>query len=319
MFGKFFWIDNRVINFGENFEEDFDNISGKVTAQYFISDDTNVYATYATGYRSGGFNGDVYNFTTQEADAFDEETISSMELGLKTTFWDGKAQLNGALFSYSYDDMQVSTLESDGGSITSSIENAGQADRDGLELSLVLAPTDNLILNIDYTAMSGDFDEYPANIAATTTGTGDAAVTTVLSQDMTDIAKRGLSPDNQLIVGANWTIMDGASGKLSLAADVSYQDETQPIAASTDKYAISDINTPVAFEQYENESRTLLNARLSWSKALDSSNVVVSLWGKNITDEDYGVFGFNYGSSIGLNLHQYGAPRTVGLDISWEM
>ena len=312
-------LDDTRSNFGENFEQDFDNISGKVTAQYFISDDTNVYATYATGYRSGGFNGDVYNFTSEEADAFDEETISSMELGLKTTFWDGKAQLNGALFSYSYDDMQVSTLESDGGSISSSIENAGQADREGLELSLVLAPTDNLTLNIDYTAMSGDFDEYPANIAATTTGTGDAAVTTVLSQDMTDIAKRGLSPDNQLIVGANWTIMDGASGKLSLAADVSYQDETQPIAASTDKYAISDINTPVAFEQYENESRTLLNARLSWSKALDSSNVVVSLWGKNITDEDYGVFGFNYGASLGLNLHQYGAPRTVGLDISWEM
>lgn len=294
-------------NYGDSFEEDFSNLSGKLTAQYFINDDTNVYATYATGYRSGGFNGDVYNFATGEADAFDEETITSMELGLKTTFWDGKAQLNGAIFSYSYDDMQVSTLEADGGSISSSIANAGQADREGLELSLLLAPTDNLLLSIDYTAMDGDFDEYPANITAD------------LSQDMNDIAKRGLSPDNQLLVGADWTLMDSANGVLSLSANVSYQDETQPIAASVDKYTIGGVSTPVTFAQHENDSRTLVNARLSWSKAMASSNLVVSLWGQNITDEEYGVFGFNYGADVGLNLHQYGAPRTVGLDITWEM
>ncbi|TFH68813.1 hypothetical protein E3W66_02350 [Gammaproteobacteria bacterium LSUCC0057] len=294
-------------NYGDSFEEDFSNLSGKLTAQYFINDDTNVYATYSTGYRSGGFNGDVYNFATGAADAFDEETITSMELGLKTTFWDGKAQLNGAIFSYSYDDMQVSTLEADGGSISSSIANAGQADREGLELSLLLAPTDNLLLSIDYTAMDGDFDEYPANITAD------------LSQDMTDIAKRGLSPDNQLLVGADWTLMDSANGVLSLSANVSYQDETQPIAASVDKYTIGGVSTPVTFAQHENDSRTLVNARLSWSKAMASSNLVVSLWGQNITDEEYGVFGFNYGASVGLNLHQYGAPRTVGLDITWEM
>lgn len=300
-------------NYGDHFEQDFDNLSGKITAQYFVSDDLNVYATYSTGYRSGGFNGDFYDFAEEAADAFDEETITSMELGLKTTFWDGKGQLNAALFSYSYDDLQVSTVRSVGNTVTSSIANAGKADRDGLELGLLLQPTDNLLLSLDYTGMSGDFDEYPS----VTSATG-------VTLEMANQAKRGLSPDNQVILGADWTIMQSSQGVLALNASLSWQDETQSVAAATAVYDTDSPadrvrDTPVAYAHHENESRTLLNARLSWSMPMESSNLVVSLWGQNITDEEYGVFGFNYGDALALNLHQYGAPRTVGLDISWEM
>lgn len=300
-------------NYGNHFEQDFDNLSGKITAQYFVSDDMNVYATYSTGYRSGGFNGDFYDFAEDAADAFDEETITSMELGLKTTFWDGKGQLNAALFTYSYDDLQVSTVRTVGNTVTSSIGNAGKADRDGLELGLLLQPTDNLLLSLDYTGMSGDFDEYPALTSATG-----------VTLDMDGVAKRGLSPDNQVILGADWTIMQSSQGVLALNASLSWQDETQSVAAATAVYDTDSPadrvrDTPVAYAHHENESRTLLNARLSWSMPMESSNLVVSLWGQNITDEEYGVFGFNYGDALALNLHQYGAPRTVGLDISWEM
>lgn len=300
-------------NYGNHFEQDFDNLSGKITAQYFVSDDMNVYATYSTGYRSGGFNGDFYDFDEDAADAFDEETITSMELGLKASFWDGKAQLNAALFSYSYDDLQVSTVRTVGNSVTSSIGNAGKADREGLEIGLLMQPTDSLLLSLDYTGMSGDFDEYPSVTSA-------MDVTLV----MADEAKRGLSPDNQVIVGADWTITETSQGVLALNTTLSWQDETQSVASATAVYdtdtpADRVRDTPVSYDYYANESRTLLNARLSWSMPMESSNLVVSLWGNNITDEEYGVFGFNYGDALALNLHQYGAPRTVGLDISWEM
>jgi outer membrane receptor protein involved in Fe transport len=118
--------------------------------------------------------------------------------------------------------------------------------------------------------------------------------------------------------------MQSSQGVLALNASLSWQDETQSVAASTAVYDTDSPadrvrDTPVAYAHHENESRTLLNARLSWSMPMESSNLVVSLWGQNITDEEYGVFGFNYGDALALNLHQYGAPRTVGLDISWEM
>ena len=75
----------------------------------------------------------------------------------------------------------------------------------------------------------------------------------------------------------------------------------------------------MAYAQMPNNERTIVNARLSWTKALQDSNVVVALWGKNLLDEDYRNFGFNYGEALGLNLHQYGEPATFGLDFTWEM
>lgn len=300
-------------NYGNHFSEDFNNLSGKITAQYFFSDDTNVYATYSTGYRSGGFNGDFYDFGEDAADAFDEETITSMELGVKTSILEGRAQINAALFSYSYEDMQVSTVRSVGNTVTSSIANAGKADRTGLELGVLWQPVDELLLSLDYSYFDGDFDEYPALTSATD-----------VTLNMDNVAKRGLSPDNQVILGADWLITTTDLGELSLTTSVSWQGETQSVAAATAIYdtdSPTDMvrDTPVAYQHHENESRTLLDTRLSFTMPLQSSNLVVSLWGRNLTDEEYGVFGFNYGDALALNLHQYGAPRTVGLDISWEM
>jgi iron complex outermembrane receptor protein len=49
---------------------------------------------------------------------------------------------------------------------------------------------------------------------------------------------------------------------------------------------------------------------------MGASKLRVSLWGRNLTDEDYREFSFNYGASLGLNLAQYGEPRTYGIDFA---
>ena len=38
----------------------FSNTSGNATVAYDVGDATNVYLRYATGYRSGGFNGELF-------------------------------------------------------------------------------------------------------------------------------------------------------------------------------------------------------------------------------------------------------------------
>ena len=38
----------------------FSNTSGNATVAYDVADATNVYLRYATGYRSGGFNGEIF-------------------------------------------------------------------------------------------------------------------------------------------------------------------------------------------------------------------------------------------------------------------
>ena len=42
--------------YGQSFSNDFSDVSGRLVAQYYFSDDINVYASFSTGYRAGGFN-----------------------------------------------------------------------------------------------------------------------------------------------------------------------------------------------------------------------------------------------------------------------
>jgi outer membrane receptor protein involved in Fe transport len=307
-------LPERTGIYGRTFSQDFDNLSGRVTVQYDLSDDANVYATYSTGYRSGGFNGDYYDAVNDTADAFNEEKIKNMELGYKSTLWDGRAQLNAAIYSYDYTDLQVSTVLTEGSKVTSAIANAGSASRDGVEMSLRVAATDNLLLSMAWTHINGDFDEYPSVYGSPNDG---AAVL-----DMNDIAKRAMVPDDSFNLGLDWNIMQSGSSELALTVTAAYQGKTVPIPASTAVYDIDSNqlpDTPVAYDQVQNDERTIVNARLSWTKELKDSSVVVALWGKNLLDEDYRNFGFNYGDALGLNLHQYGEPATFGLDFTWEM
>jgi iron complex outermembrane receptor protein len=307
-------LPERAGIYGRTFTQDFDNLSGKVTVMYSFTDDVNVYGTYSTGYRSGGFNGDFFDTANDTADAFGEEDITSMELGLKSQFWDGRAQLNAAIFSYEYDDLQVSTVLAQGNTVTSAISNAGSTTREGLEASFIFQPIENVTANISWTHMEGNFDEYPAVTASSADG---GAVL-----PMNNLAQRGLSPDDQITFGVDWDVLRGEGNTVTFSLNGAWQTETYSVAAST---AIYDTNgntlpdLPIAYEQRENQSRTLINARLGWALEMADSNMEIAIWGTNLTDEDYRAFGFNYGSGLGLNVHQYGAPRMYGIDLTIEL
>lgn len=302
-------LPERAGIYGREFEQDFNNLSGKLTVQYDLSEDANVYATYSTGYRSGGFNGDFFDTANDTADAFSEEEIENFELGLKSTFWDGRAQFNAALFSYDYTNLQVSTVLAQGNTVTSAIGNAGSTSREGAELSLLVSPVDSLLVSLAYTTIDGTFDSYPDIVA-----NGNVL-------EMTGLTKRGLTPDEQINLGVNWNIMNSGNSSLDWSIDASYQGETYPLVASTGVYDTDGVpsspDTPVSFEQLPNQSRTLVNTRLSWSKETEGgAEVTLAVWGKNITNEEYRTFGFNYGPALGLTLANYGEPKTYGIDLS---
>jgi iron complex outermembrane receptor protein len=64
------------------------------------------------------------------------------------------------------------------------------------------------------------------------------------------------------------------------------------------------------------ESRYLYNARLSLSEVdAFGGQLRVSLWGKNLADEEYVEHGANYGSYVG---YTFGLPRTYGIDLTYE-
>jgi len=298
--------------FGRQFKKDFDNISGKVTLAYNFTDTVNSFATYSTGYRSGGYNGDVFDSANDTADEFDEETISNFEIGLKSDFWEGRGRLNATYFAYTYDDLQVSTLKANpNGTVTSATDNSGKAERSGLEVEFTMLPIEDLQILLSYTFIDGDFEEYPDNISDTG-----------VIQQTSNLAKRGLMPENQISWNIDWTIAEIGSGLLQANLNGQWQEAAPAIAISPDTYdttgdGMSD--TPIVFEQLLNDERTIVNARLALNElAIGDGSLSIGLWGRNLTDDDYRTFSFNFGAALGLNLAQYGEESTYGIDFIYR-
>ena len=71
----------------------FDRVQPKVTLTWKPEDGRLVYATYSTGFRSGGFNA-----PNVSVPVFDAETLDNFEVGFKTQWFDRKLTLNGAAY-----------------------------------------------------------------------------------------------------------------------------------------------------------------------------------------------------------------------------
>ena len=289
--------------YGQSESQKFDNTSGRLVAQYTFSDTFNVYASYTTGYRSGGFNGGSYNTITMMGDSFDEETIESVEVGFKSVLMDGRFRLNASLYSYDYDDVQISTVKSDANGLSTEIDNAAKLSREGLEVEAAWLITDRLQLTANYSYIDGSYDAFPPYLGLTITPT------------------EGLAPENSAYVALDWDVLRMGKNVVSFNLSANYQDATESIGASTSLYTAAGApQIPVNYQQPINQSRTLVNTRLTWAYESDTGTEIrVSAWGQNITDEDYRTFGYNLGADLGLPVHQWGNPATYGVDISVSM
>jgi outer membrane receptor protein involved in Fe transport len=298
--------------YGRSYSNDFDNVSGKLTLAYDFSEAVNGYFTYSTGYRSGGFNGEAFDAENDRAVQFDEEHITNYEIGIKSDLLDGRMRANAALFSYTYEDQQVSTLSEENGVVTSRTTNGGETDRTGLELELTFLPTESVQLGLAYTYLDTDHKSFPAISAGGT----------VL--ETTDYVTRGLMPENQIAFNADWTIAETNSGVWLFNLNGTWQDESFPIGINAFLYnaipdAASTPDTPVIHRQIPLDSRTIVNARLAFNEMpVGNGTLNFGLWGRNLLDEDYSAFAFNFGSGLGLNQQQFGVPLTYGIDVIYR-
>lgn len=131
----------------------FNHFAPTLTASFALSDNANIYAKAANAYRPGGFNNGVLVPPT-----YDPEEIWNYELGLKGVFLDGMLDLRAAVFSMSWEDMQVPVFDVETGNFT---DNAAEASIDGAELETIVTFTENLraMIGIGYT--DARFDSFP--------------------------------------------------------------------------------------------------------------------------------------------------------------
>ena len=273
--------------------EEWDNLSYLFNATWRFTDDANVYLKYSTGYNAGGFNArasTVDDFQTP----FDEEEVEVWEIGLKSEWWDNRLRFNMAVFHNDYTDIQVAQFAAGAGGASSNIVNAGEATYQGFEMELTMAPTDGLLLNASYGYLDAEYDEYVQRNPATNE-----------LEDISGITEVAYAPENTWTVGAQYDFDPFSFGQLSMRADVSYFDE-------------------IVFHPYQNDhtptdDRTLLDGRISLNDigAGEGGSFRVSVWGKNLTDEEYRLFGIDFGT-LGFSNAVFGAPRTYGVDVVYN-
>ena len=156
-------------------EYDQDEFTWKFNATYNMSNDTMVYGTLSSSFKSGGVN--PLSLTDALIDpeqggslsnlGFKPEFIDSIELGLKTTFMDGAAQFNGAFFYYDYKDMQQSKIVA-----VTSINQNSDAEVTGFEGEFRFAATDNLELTANFGWVDAEIGDYRTVDTANPNGMG---------------------------------------------------------------------------------------------------------------------------------------------------
>lgn len=269
----------------------FYNFSPKLGLKYQLSDNGNIYATYSTSFKSGGFNG---RLADGQLNPYDEETLSSFELGLKTMLFDDRLRTNLAIFHNRYKDLQVSSFEAtqDGSSLLPVFTNAGEAKMQGIELEITALLSEQLTLNSNVGFLDAKYTEYFA-------GSDTDSNTSV---DVSDEREMVNAPKVDAFIGLVYSVELSDLGNLDISSDLSYRSKTYLEVNSSEILAQS--------------AYTLWNAALSFESSDEAWRVSFAV--KNITDEEYRTHAFDLSAFPGVELAYYNPPRTYSANITYR-
>lgn len=132
----------------------------RANLEFQIDDDRMIYATYSEGFRPGGIN------RRGTLPPYSSDFLDNYEIGWKTDWDAGRLRWNGAIFHQVWEDFQFAFL---GGNGLTEIQNAGDAEINGIETDIAWAPTDRFTLRAAATYLQSELTS--ATIPDTLAGT----------------------------------------------------------------------------------------------------------------------------------------------------
>lgn len=265
--------------------------SGHIGINYFPSNDAMIYARITRGFKTGGFFGG-FALSSDELSPYDEEQVTSYEIGLKSAWLDGSIQLNGAAYYYDYEDVQgfVQVVNEITGTVVTQLGSLGDAKHKGAELDLLWLPMhiDGLTLGLSVAWLDAEI-----------TKSDTFGIAQTGEEVPFEGQKRDFAPEwsTSLQARYEWVI---SSLQAAMQVNYSWRDDLrnrQSTLSSVDLAAFG-------IEDYG-----LLNARLSLSDI--NAGWDVALIGKNLSDEEY------WTTASGDDLASYNS--IAGQPISWAI
>lgn len=260
------------------------NVSGKAVIAYEATEDLNLYASYARGYKGGGFN--VSSTAVATGFDFDPEIVDAIELGAKGSFFQGRANVYVALFDQQVKDFQAIVFNG----TAFVLQNAGEIGLQGVELETVLRPVDSLTATLGVTYLDAVIESFP-NGPCPISEPGPTC----------DLGGHAV-PDT-----SKWTVSSTAT-------------YTHPLSDNTEGFIRGELNyrssrtlmlngDPHSFQK----GTTLINASAGVSFA--DGKWELSIWGKNLTDEEFAQGIFDSVAQAGSFSGYPNDPTTYGVTL----
>jgi iron complex outermembrane receptor protein len=292
------------IQFGAVPDAKFDSFTPAVTLDYQANRNINVYARYARGFKSGGFNGETNTFFDPSAPAgcpagatelctpYKPETVDSYEMGLKTRLLDGKMILNLAAFWDEHKNIQLSVFTATGAA-SSEVLNAARARVRGLEAELTLRPIDEITFHGSAAYLDPKYESYI-----------DGGV------DVTNNRAFPHAPHYTASASLDARLMKGNWGTLSVSGDLNYISSyfTYPFALTGGEQTAYSTRA---------DDQIFVNLRATVAQIpMGGSTAQVSLWAKNLFDFKKPSNFIDFGTSFGgLTVAYFPDPRTYGVTV----
>jgi iron complex outermembrane receptor protein len=245
-------------------DDEWSNFIPKVGLRFEPNDQTLVYADWTKGYRSGGYNFRITNPALflqqiqQGADfSFDEEEVTSYEIGTKFQTPDNRGQLNLAAFYTDIENMQREVnISSPTAGVSQFIFNTADANILGFEAEGQYALTESLLLQANVGVIDAEYDSVLFDISS------DG----VVDDEDTALAIPRVPELTWGVTGVHNADLGNAG---SLLTRVSYQ--------YRDRFAYTDNNFGWVQEA------DILDANITWQTPRDG--VSLSLYGRNLLDQ----------------------------------
>jgi iron complex outermembrane receptor protein len=297
-------------------EATFSKFTPRVNLTYKINESKMVYATYSEGFRSGGFNGRASDPFT--LGPYDPELVKSFEIGAKTQWLDNRVRLNIAAFTTDYTDKQEDVVFPDPVAVTVTVvQNASAATLKGGELEFLAVPTPGLTLGVNLGFLDASFDDW--TVQGFPLPMGDLPNT---AANLVDKSGFELRRAPKYTAGFNAQYEQPLPNERFLVYSLNY-------SYKDDYYIIANTVSANPTEPGKVDAYGLLDASISY----ETPSWRVSLWGKNLTQENYFVHvldvGTLYASTPGPStaaiplpgLWTFGtmsAPRTYGVEFQFK-
>jgi outer membrane receptor protein involved in Fe transport len=251
--------------------QSFDSLEPRVGLEYHITDDHMLYASWATGFKSGSWTtrlsaplppGDPKRL-------FGPEDAESYELGLKSEFFDNALRLNSAVFHTIYENIQLQQFEA----ISPTFRNAGDAEISGAEVELQAVLENGLSINSSLGYIHAEYSRIAPGVNIT------------LANELPK------TPEWQFNLAPQWEIGLQNDAALVLGFDYTYRSHVFNDTENT-----SDLQRPEV---------NLLNVAATYRSGDD--RWALTIGGTNVTDERFIVNGVVQPAN-GINYGTYNPP-----------